>query len=171
MASTYRARHVLTIDGATRLPPELVPEAALWDRLQSAITTGYVVPTDVTDEEYIDAVKRLCPQHAGELSALMGLDIKVGKAKPPTEVIETHEDPVDPQDLPELEVLEEPDREGTATPEVEPDIVLGGPPEPELPSEPRPKKTTAKKAAKPDPEPEPVAALVDDLLKDPAKEA
>lgn len=70
MTATYVARHVLKLGGATREPGELVPEAATWPALQSAITTGFLRPVEVPERKFAAAVRKYCPELAGELLPL-----------------------------------------------------------------------------------------------------
>lgn len=65
--ATYRCRRPLDIGESKRGIGELVPEAATWPLVDHQIHVGNIVPIIVENDEFIDAVKKYCPELSDEL--------------------------------------------------------------------------------------------------------
>lgn len=75
MIKTYRARRRLKmLPDVWREPDELVPEAHTWFRVDSWLHTGYMTEAEVTEDEFLAAIERFCPELLQQLSELVGLD-------------------------------------------------------------------------------------------------
>lgn len=73
MIKTYRARRPQTIGASDRNPGELVPEAHTWFRVDSHVHTGYLTEEFISEEEFVVAVQKYCPELTEQLSDITGV--------------------------------------------------------------------------------------------------
>jgi hypothetical protein len=90
MVKTYVARRRLKMGADLwREPGELVPEAHTWMRIESYLNSGYVRPTEISEDDFRAAVASYCPEESARILELAGVTaLLTGPRSTPRPIVE-----------------------------------------------------------------------------------
>lgn len=102
MVNSYRVRRIVKIGDEQRFEGDLCPEAHTWFRVDHLVHAGFLTLEPMDDEEFAAGVADHCPELAGRLQDITGVDLSnLQKAT------EGKDEPTKPEDVPAIATRDE----------------------------------------------------------------